>query len=119
MAKAGITFTLTVLRDGREAIDYFSQMDKKKFPHPNWIISDLKMPHVSGMDVLKWLKKSHVQIIPTIILSSSNQPEEVTQAYQLGASSYFCKPTRFEDSIELWRTVCEYWAEAEFPVAEE
>ncbi|MEP6663730.1 MAG: response regulator [Verrucomicrobiota bacterium] len=118
LTKVGLNFTLIVATDGQEAIDYLLQADKKKFPHPNWIVSDLKMPKVSGLEFLTWLKKSKVQIIPTIMLSSSNQDADVLKAYQLGVASYFCKPTDYQSTIELWKMICEYWAEVELPAVD-
>src|SRR5881394_1754584 len=67
--------------------------DRRGFPFPNLLVSDLKMPGRNGFDLLRWIRDHpQFQVIPTVILSSSSLPEDVKRAYCLGANAYISKP---------------------------
>jgi CheY-like chemotaxis protein len=69
------------------------------------------MPCMDGFDVLRWMREnSERAVIPTIVLSSSNSPDDVKAAYQLGANAYLVKPTRFDDLQEMLTRAYQFWS---------
>jgi CheY-like chemotaxis protein len=106
--RATLPHTLNVVEDGQSAIDWLMGKgkfaDREKFPMPNLLIVDLKMPKKSGFDVLEWVRsKPEFDSISVIVLSSSDDPGDVKRAYQLGATSYFVKSVSFEELIHYLR----------------
>ena len=120
LVKAGISNPAHLVTDGSDVIAYLKAegpySDREQFPFPRLLLLDLKMPGMDGLQVLEWLD-SHPEcsIIPTIIMSASSIDTDVKRAYQLGASSYFVKPLRFEDLVRMFRLVCEYWETCALP----
>jgi CheY-like chemotaxis protein len=100
--------------NGQDGIDYLqgkaAYADRDRYPFPSFIITDLKMPRVDGFQVLQWLRDHPERaVIPTIVLSSSAQEEDVIRAYQLGANSYFLKPLDSCNLQKLVKEICRYW----------
>lgn len=109
------------LTDGKEVTDYLEgngkYADREAYPFPDWLLLDFKMPVITGLDVLKWLRsRPHLQVVPTIMLSNANQPEDVTAAYQLGVNAFFQKPTKFEEMLNLLGLISTFWNLAQRPV---
>jgi CheY-like chemotaxis protein len=118
--RAGITVPINCVSSGNQAIAYLKGerkfSDRSIFPYPSLIITDLKMPNGDGFSVLQHLKsKPEWKIIPTIILSASQDLDDIKKAYMLGASSYLVKPTPFPDLQNLLKVVFDYWARCEVP----
>jgi CheY-like chemotaxis protein len=66
------------------------------------MLLDLNMPYCSGFGVLDWLRQHpHLQSLPTVVFTNSNQPSDIDQSRQLGAHGYWVKPSRFEDLVKL------------------
>lgn len=106
--------------DGFLAVEYLKGegafSDRLDHPFPHVIIVDLKMPRMSGFEVLEWIRDNpHCRVIPTIVLSTSTEPEDVQRAYELGANTYFTKPSGLPDLQSLCFHLAEYWARAEIP----
>lgn len=104
--KAGVVFDLQAVSDGDQAIAYLRGAndfcDRAKYPLPKLILLDLKMPRVSGFDVLAWLKDDgSFKQVPVVVLTSSNHDADVKRAYDLGAKSYLVKPVGFEALVDL------------------
>src|SRR5688572_15959770 len=112
--KLGLKNPVQILTDGGAVMDYLKGEGKfenrSEFPFPSVLFMDIKMPRVNGFEVLQWLN-DHPQcrIIPTMIFSSSEQPEEVERAYQLGANAYLVKPNSTEELVELLRSAYDFW----------
>jgi len=118
--KAGLEIRVHICGDGNEATDYLrgenAFKDRLKFPFPNMVITDLKMPRCDGFQILQWLQAHpECNLIPKIVLSASNQPVDVIKAYQLGANCYFTKPSSMKDLTNLVRLLNEFWSTAEIP----
>jgi CheY-like chemotaxis protein len=101
--------------DGLDALHYLKGeaefADRDKYPAPKIVLLDLKMPRMTGMEVLHWIKDNPKhKVTPTVVLSSSMQSHDVQSAYELGANTYFLKPTKFDDLVELCRTILNYWS---------
>ena len=119
--KAGFRNHIVVVEDGREVIDYLSgegaYADRVKFPLPLLLLLDLKMPRVSGLEVLAWLR-DHPEIgkTPVIVLTHSSYDTDVSEAYRLGANSFLVKPTGLHEFVEQMKAVGEFWlAQARLP----
>jgi CheY-like chemotaxis protein len=108
--KAGVVFDLRAVSDGDQAIAYLRGIndfsDRNKYPLPKLILLDLKMPRLSGFDVLAWLRSDEAfRGVPVVVLTSSNHDADVKRAYDLGAKSYLVKPVGFEAWVELVKTL--------------
>jgi CheY-like chemotaxis protein len=122
--KTEVPTPIQFVRDGEEAIAYLQgtgrYCDRTCFPLPKLIILDLKMPRKMGFDVLAWIRNDpDLWVIPTLVLSSSAQPEDVRQSYRFGANTFFAKPSRFHDLERMIRIIQEYWTMAEMAHATE
>ncbi len=103
------------VRNGQDARRYIAGEeefgDRQKHPLPDLLITDLKMPNVTGLELIEWLKgSSRYRRLPVVVMTSSNQPTDIDRAYALGANAYFLKPTRFEDLIELCGHITAFWS---------
>ena len=121
--KVGFANLVHALADGSEAIRYMMGegefADRKKFPYPTFVITDLKMPREDGFAVLDFLKQNpEWAVIPTIVLSGSTDPDDIRTAYMLGASSYHLKPGTQKDLMELVSVLAAYWLTCEVPVVD-
>jgi CheY-like chemotaxis protein len=117
LQKAGIQARLKIVADGEEILLYLQGLgafaNRGTCPMPSLIILDLKMPRKTGLEVLEWLAQNpHISVVPTIVLSSSNLEDDVRSAYNLGANTYFVKPTTFDELVETMRMVDAYWHKA-------
>jgi CheY-like chemotaxis protein len=102
--------------DGAEAIDYLRGVDdysdRQRFPIPTLILMDLKMPRVDGFEFLAWLRREPgLKMIPVVVFSSSNLPQDVKRAYELGANSFVVKLQDNAALPEMLRTLAAYWLE--------
>lgn len=102
--------------DGAEVIAYMEGSgvfaNRSTYPVPDYVLLDLKLPLISGFEVLKWLRKhENYRLIPTVVLSASDDPADMRRAYELGANSCFRKRTRMQDMVRLLSLIEEYWTE--------
>jgi CheY-like chemotaxis protein len=114
LEKAGLTYELRHVRDGEEAINYLGGQppydDRKSHPVPALVLLDLKMPKISGFEVLSWLRNTPgITRIPVVVLTGSIQPEDRVQATSLGAAGFGTKPVDFSDLINLVRNLVPLW----------
>ncbi len=101
-------------KDGREALDYLlgegTFADRERPPLPTLIILDLKLPQISGFEVLATVRKNiglHHPIV--IVLSSSKHPTDILKSYELGANSYVAKPSSLDKLSEFASLLRAYW----------
>src|SRR5439155_15271074 len=74
---------------------------------------DLKLPKKSGLEVLTWVRKqTTLKRLPVVMFTSSSQPEDIDQAYDLGANSYLVKPGGIDELVDLVRALDTYWLKA-------
>ena len=105
---------VVVLRDGQAALDWLfgSAEGGGRSPEelPAIILLDLKMPKVSGLDVLRRLRAdARTRRIPVVIFTSSSEERDVLLSYELGANSYVRKPVEFSEFREAVRQLGSYW----------
>jgi chemotaxis family two-component system response regulator Rcp1 len=93
---------LTVVEDGAQAIEMIQRIDDGDAPCPQFLILDLNLPKVPGMEVLKRMRASvRCSHVPVVILTSSDNLKDKDMAARLGASRYLKKPSRLNDFIAL------------------
>lgn len=114
LRKGGIEAPLQVVRDGDDAIDYFSgagkYRDEALHPLPAIVLLDLRLPRRSGLEVLEWIKRHpSLALLPVIVFTNSAQDTDVRQAYALGANSYLKKPYTLQATTDLLQAVGSYW----------
>ena len=119
LASNGWKNPVQVAKDGEEAISYLLHkppFDKPEHFYPEIIITDIKMPKKTGLEFLSWLKENPVyRVIPTMVLSSSSNVQEVKQAYYLGASAFMRKPGSFDELRGLLKGIYDFWCHCEIP----
>ena len=97
------------VKDGLEALHYL-QGEEEYVPTPELIILDLRMPRMSGMELLAWLRdRPSLRSIPTIVMSSSSSTADIQQAYALGAHTYTVKPSDFGSLVRLVKASYATW----------
>lgn len=107
-------FDVTVCRDGLEALDFLFAEDKYKSRDrtelPQLILLDINMPKMSGHEVLRIIRSNEItQFIPVVILSSSDEENDIKQGYELGNNSYVRKPVDYEEFCNTIKTIGQYW----------
>lgn len=108
-SKNHIANEVVVLNDGAQAVEFLFG-DREGRGLPQVILLDLKLPKVSGLEVLERIRASDVtRLIPTVILTSSKQEEDLLEGYRLGVNSYVRKPVDFNEFVEAVRQVGLYW----------
>lgn len=103
-----------VVRDGAEALEFAfctgAYAQRRPDPRPKLILLDLKLPKVSGLQVLERLKSDpRTRRIPVVVLTSSRDEPDITTCYNLGVNSYVVKPVDFEQLIGAARQLGLYW----------
>jgi CheY-like chemotaxis protein len=112
--KAGFDNRIVVVCDGEVAIKYLKgkgpYSDRTRFPIPQIFLLDLKMPRVSGFEVLAWRqRRAEWKCLPTIVLTSSYSAGDITRAYDLGANSFLTKPADFPEFVSMMKEVIRFW----------
>jgi len=108
--RAGLTASLHVATDGREAVDFLSASDRERFPLPSLVLLDLNLPVMSGWDVLRWIRaQPPLKDLPVVVLSSSIQPADRKQAQELHADDYIVKPANMSEMDEVMRRLKGSW----------
>ena len=119
--KTGITNPLSVVGDGREALNYFKGAgkfaDRERFPLPYLVLLDLKLPQIPGLDVLKWIRQHGLPTI-VIVLTTSDDNSDVSLAYRLGANAYLVKPNSLEKLFEVMQNLKNFWLTENLPPPE-
>ena len=125
--KARIANELHRVRNGEELMELLLWRSGERHdspprsgPWPSLILLDLNMPKMDGRQALREIK-AHPELcrIPVVVLTTSQQDEDVLRSYQAGANSYIRKPVTFEQLVEMVRTLEKYWFEiVELPASD-
>jgi two-component system, response regulator len=105
---------IEVARDGEEALDFLlgrgAFRHRLSTPLPRLVLLDLKLPKLDGIDVLRGLRgNSRTCMTPVVVLTSSTEPRQLAQCYQLGANSCIQKPVRYDEFCITIQTLARYW----------
>ena len=120
LKSAGLPDPVFICRDGQEAVDYLEGrglfVDRATYPLPGLLILDIKMPRLTGVEVLAWVRRqSGCASIPAIVLTSSAHPKDVADAFQNGVNAYFLKPPTPEEMRDLLRLIHNFWTASVLP----
>jgi CheY-like chemotaxis protein len=110
---------VVVLRDGSEALDYLSAHSPgSDDAFPAVMLLDIKMPKLSGIDVLRAIKSNPtLKYVPVVMLTSSREGPDLNECYELGANGYVVKPVDFSEFFEAIKALGKYWAVVNEPPA--
>ncbi len=104
---------IKVIKDGEEALNFLLQKgndELKQLGRPVFILLDINLPKVNGMDILTHLKKDpYVKHIPVIMLTTSKEDEDIVRSYELGANSYVRKPVDYREFVDVINNLGIYW----------
>lgn len=108
--KNHIVNEIVVVRDGAKALEFLFDDGRDGRDLPQFILLDLKLPKISGLEVLERIRKEPATaLIPVVILTSSKQEEDRAAGYRLGVNSYVRKPVDFNEFVDAVRQVGLYW----------
>ena len=119
LEKNKVANPIAVVRDGGEAIAYLEGegnfADRNKYPLPEILVLDLRMPGLDGFAVLEWLEKNSElkKKLLLIVLTQFGDANQIRRAYNLWAHSFLSKPFTHEDSENLIRHYAEYWTRSD------
>ncbi len=105
--------TCAAVDDGEKALCFLNKEgDYSNLKDPDLIILDLNLPKRSGFEILDFVKNSDkLNMIPVVILSTSDSGADILKAYKLRANSYVVKPAELEDFLSSVAGVGKYWSE--------
>jgi two-component system, response regulator len=114
LGRAKVTNEIVVTRDGAEAIDYLygtgAYATRDLTSMPAVVLLDLKLPKLSGIDVLRRMRaEESTRYTPVVILTSSSEEEDMLRSYESGANSYVRKPVEFADFANAVARLGVYW----------
>jgi CheY-like chemotaxis protein len=102
------------VKNGKEAIDYLQgagkYADRKLYPFPNLLITDLKMPVINGFELTQWVRSQpRFKTLPIVVLSASDLQVDVDRAYELGVNSYLVKMSDAHQFSEMLGHLYNFW----------
>lgn len=108
-----------ISHNGEEALNYLFHREEfsgKSYFEPCFVILDLKMPKVDGFDVLQQLKSDEkLKDLPVIILTSSQETEDIEKCYKFGANAYVIKPIEYKDFQRVVKVIGDFWSSINKP----
>lgn len=109
LEESKIINAITVIKDGKAAIDYFNDLNKKS-DMPDMVLLDINLPKVSGHEVLIFIK-THADFkhIPVIMLTTSSSEKDIMQAYNNYVNCYITKPIDVTDFIRAMTKIEDFW----------
>jgi CheY-like chemotaxis protein len=121
LSSAGVANPIFVVETGQEAVDYLAGTgqyhDRARFPMPVIVFLDLKLPLMSGHEVLAWIRaQRQLESLTVVVLTSSNEPSDVRRSYSLGANSYLIKPLTARQLVDLAKAFNWSWLRRETDV---
>jgi len=114
LLKNHITNKLIVVEDGQEALDYLfgvgEYADRGNGRLPTLVLLDLKLPKIDGLEVLRRIRQNTLtRRLPVVVLTSSQEEQDVADSYDLGANSYIRKPVDFLQFADAVKQLGLYW----------
>jgi two-component system, response regulator len=110
LRKHNIANRIEVARDGAEAVDFLFTNHTDADGGPKLVLLDLKLPKLDGIEVLRRIKSDErTRTIPVVMLTSSEEEQDLRTCYALGVNSYVVKPVDFGQFTDAVRTLGLYW----------
>ncbi len=114
LERSQVVNPVRVAGDGQEARTYLAGEegfdDRTEHPLPTMVLLDIHLPRMSGLELLGWMKQQPgLRRLPVIMLTSSEEDEDISEAYELGANSYLVKPVGFDALLDVVRSLSLYW----------
>ena len=111
---SAVPVNLIVVRDGQEAVDYLtrkgSHANDPAWRRPDLILLDLNLPRVTGRELMQRIRSTPgMQVVPVVVLSTSNRQEDVYDLYAMGANTYVQKPQDFNRFVAVLQILQRYW----------
>lgn len=114
LGKHNLANSVVVVNDGEEALDFLLRRGRfasRPSVNPAVVLLDLKMPKVSGLEVLQVIKSNPtLASVPVVMLTSSREEQDLVRSYQLGVNAYVVKPVDFANFVEAVRQLGVFWA---------
>ncbi len=112
--RSNVANEVVVAWDGEEALDYLfatgAHADRDPTMMPAVVLLDLKLPKVDGLDVLRRMRTDdRTRRLPVVVLTSSNEEQDIVRSYDLGANSFVRKPVDFAQFVEAAHQLGLYW----------
>lgn len=105
---------IDIVRDGEEVINYLfyrNQYLKRKKSIPIFVLLDLKMPKLDGIEVIKMIRKSEeYKNLPVVMLTSSQMETDIVKSYEVGTNAFVIKPVDFTEFIKVVKGIGYFWA---------
>lgn len=114
LKQSGLQIKVTVAHDGAEALAHLQgkggESGGERVLQPHMVLLDLKLPRISGLDVLRRLREDErTRRLPVIVFTSSKEEQDLVASYSLGANSYIRKPVDFGEFAQVVRQLGAYW----------
>jgi CheY-like chemotaxis protein len=108
-----VTNRIDLVGNGEEALEFLRDEENEK---PCLIFLDLNMPKMSGIELLRIIRKDeNLNIIPVIILTTSKDEHDKINSFKLGVAGYMVKPVDYIKFIDVIKTIKDYWTYSELP----
>jgi CheY-like chemotaxis protein len=114
LADHNLANEVVIARDGQQALDYLfrrGEFAARAVDNPAVMLLDLKLPKVSGLEVLQEIKSDeHLKMIPVVVLTSSHEEKDMLRSYSLGVNAYVVKPVDFHEFVNAVKELGVFWA---------
>jgi CheY-like chemotaxis protein len=114
LADYNLANEVVVTRDGQQALDYLycrGGFSTRAGGNPAVMLLDLKLPKVSGLEVLQQIKSDErLKMVPVVVLTSSNEEKDMMRSYSLGVNAYVVKPVDFHEFVNAVKELGVFWA---------
>jgi len=111
--ESGLANNIDITHDGKEALDYLFYRDKyssREKTIPAFVLLDIKMPKIDGIEVLKYIRQSdEYKDLPVVMLTSSKMETDVMKSYKLGANGFVVKPINFAEFVKAIKGIGYFW----------
>ncbi len=114
LRKGNLANKVVHVRDGQQAVDWLfcegEFEDRDPGLRPKFVLLDLKMPKLDGLDVLRIMRgDERTRRIPVVVMTSSNEQRDIVDSYDLGVNSYIVKPVEFESFSSAVLQLGQFW----------
>jgi len=113
-AESKLCNNVQIVKSGEDALGYIfgerEYADRRRFPFPDLVLLDLKIPGIDGHEVLRRVKSAPVlKRLPIVVLTSSREESDLVRSYENYANSFLVKPVSFDGLQQVVRTIEDYW----------